>query len=73
MFLEEFKNSLIHGALPTRWVAEAAVAATTFALLGTAHLVLDVSTRTLVVIGAIATAWFGTRIAIIAAKGRRDT
>lgn len=70
-FLEEFKDSLLYARLPTRWTAEAAVAATTFAILAAALLLLDVRDRTLAILGAIGAVWFGARIAIAAVRARR--
>jgi hypothetical protein len=71
MFLEEFKNSLLHDKFPTHWAVEAAVAAATFAILAAALLLLEASDRTLAVLAAIAAAWFGIRVAIVAVRGRR--
>ncbi|MCC3763060.1 hypothetical protein K3N28_08250 [Glycomyces sp. TRM65418] len=70
MFLEEFKNSLFYSRLPTRWSVEAAVAAFSLAFLVGALLLLDADPRTLAVIGAIGVVWFGSRIAIVAVRGR---
>jgi hypothetical protein len=55
---------------PTHWAVEAAVAAAPFAILAAALLLLEASDRTLAVLAAIAAAWFGIRIAIVAVKGR---
>ncbi|MFG3342258.1 hypothetical protein [Glycomyces sp. NPDC048151] len=70
MSFEEFKNSMFYAKLPTRWPVEAAVAALTFAIIAAAFLLLDVSDRTVVVLGSIALAWFGIRIAIVAVRSR---
>ena len=71
MFREEFKDSFLYAKLPTRWTVEAAVAATTLALMGVLLLLLDVSGRTLVFVGAVAAVWFGSRIALVAVKARK--
>ncbi|GAA2146818.1 hypothetical protein [Glycomyces algeriensis] len=72
MFLEEFKNSLLYAKLPTHWAVEAAVAATTFAVIAAALLLLDAGDRTAMVLGAAAVVWFGSRIAIVAVRARRS-
>lgn len=72
MFLEEFKNSLFYARLPTRWSVEAAVAAVSLAFVAGALLLLDVRPRTVAVLGAIGVVWFGSRIAIVAVRGRAD-
>jgi hypothetical protein len=71
MFLEEFKNSLLYAKLPTHWAVEAAVAAATFAILAAAMLLLDAGDRSVAILAAIAAAWFGIRIAIVAVRARR--
>jgi hypothetical protein len=71
MFLEEFKNSLLYAKLPTHWAVEAAVAATTFAVIAAALLLLDVSGGTRAFLGAAWVVWFGSRIAVVAVRARR--
>jgi hypothetical protein len=70
VFFEEFKQSLLYARLPSHWSVEAAVAALTFAVLAAALLLLEVQDRTFAVLGSIAVAWFGVRIAIVAVRGR---
>ncbi|MDN3242643.1 hypothetical protein [Glycomyces tritici] len=72
MFLEEFKNSLLYARLPTHWAVEAAVAATTFAVIAAAVLLLDPGDRTVLVLGAAAAVWSGSRIAVVAVRARRQ-
>lgn len=70
MFLEEFKNSLLYAKLPSHWATEAAVAVVTVAVAAGAFVLLDVSDRRVLVVGAVGAAWFGVRIAIIAVRRR---
>ncbi|HEX2144873.1 MAG TPA: hypothetical protein VHG10_10235 [Glycomyces sp.] len=70
MFFEEFKASLFYAKLPSHWGTEAVVAVLSLGLVLAALAAFEVSTRTLTVLGAVGVAWFGSRIAIIAVKGR---